>query len=340
MGIKALRKIQLGKESVAGTAVAATTIWRGMGLLEDRREVVHVDEHIGVALPSTRAYIPKELVAITFDPVEATWQQLPYIFEGGISVETPTQDGTGAGYIYAYAFPTTTLNTLETYTMEVGDNTLVQESDYCFVESFNISGAAGEAVMMSANWLGRTTVDASFTGGLSVPALTAGDHILVAGSTLSIDDDTTTTTVTIGTTAVSNSLLSFNLDVTTGYRPKWTNTAKDFDFVYWDRDSFDATLTMVFEHDSNANTERDDFEAGTVKLVQLKFVGDTITPATGATYTTETFIINAAGVYTSAVTSDQDGNSTVELTMKIGYSAYGSAQGLDFIVVNELTSLP
>jgi len=28
-GIKALRKVQLGRESVAGTAVAATTVWRG-----------------------------------------------------------------------------------------------------------------------------------------------------------------------------------------------------------------------------------------------------------------------------------------------------------------------
>ena len=38
-GIKALRKIQMGPESTKGTPVPATSIWRGMGLLEDLREV-------------------------------------------------------------------------------------------------------------------------------------------------------------------------------------------------------------------------------------------------------------------------------------------------------------
>jgi len=39
-GIKALRKIQLGKETVAGTIVAATDIWRGMGTLQNLAELV------------------------------------------------------------------------------------------------------------------------------------------------------------------------------------------------------------------------------------------------------------------------------------------------------------
>ena len=32
-GIKALRKVQLGRESTAGDAVAATTIWRGPAIM-------------------------------------------------------------------------------------------------------------------------------------------------------------------------------------------------------------------------------------------------------------------------------------------------------------------
>ena len=34
-GVKALRKIQIGQETTAGTAVVATTIWRGEGVLQD-----------------------------------------------------------------------------------------------------------------------------------------------------------------------------------------------------------------------------------------------------------------------------------------------------------------
>ena len=60
MGQKWAQKIQLGKESVFGTAVAASTIWRGVGgNLHDTREVEAVDEQIGMAVKSNRAYLSK-----------------------------------------------------------------------------------------------------------------------------------------------------------------------------------------------------------------------------------------------------------------------------------------
>ena len=45
-GIKRLRKLQFGKETTAGTPVPATTIWRGTGTLEDKREPYFPDEDI------------------------------------------------------------------------------------------------------------------------------------------------------------------------------------------------------------------------------------------------------------------------------------------------------
>jgi len=37
-GIKALRKIQLGRESTAGTKVDADIVWRGTGVIQDNLE--------------------------------------------------------------------------------------------------------------------------------------------------------------------------------------------------------------------------------------------------------------------------------------------------------------
>ncbi|MCP5013768.1 MAG: hypothetical protein GY938_00625, partial [Ketobacter sp.] len=93
-----------------------------MGLLEYDDEVVRVDEEVGIALPTNRWYKPKEGALVTFDPEVATYQQLPYIFEAGVAAEVATQDGTGSGYIYAYAMPSTAMNTLNTYSIEGGDN--------------------------------------------------------------------------------------------------------------------------------------------------------------------------------------------------------------------------
>lgn len=333
-GVTALRKIQLGKESggAAGAAVAATTIWRGMGLLDDERDPKHVEESIGVAQPTTRAYIPKLGCKVVFNPVEATFQQLPYLFEAGVAIESPTNDGTG--YVYAYAVNTTSIQTIETYTIEMGDNQLVQETDYGFVEKIKISGNAGEGLMMSAEWRGRDVVDSSFTGALSVPTLLPGHHIVFGGSTLAID----AVGGTIGSTAVSSTLLSFELDFTTGWRAKWTNAGKDFDFVYFDKDTYAATLKLVYEHNAAADAQRDLYEAATPRLLRLQFPGPALgTP--GSTYTTYLFRIDCAGVYTGFKRGEKDGNSIIEAEMKLGYDLTASS-GLSFLVVNESSALP
>ena len=332
-GVTSLRKIQLGAESTAGTAVAATTIWRGMGLLTDEREIKFVDEQIGVITPTTRAYIPKLGVTVNFDPVEATYQQLPYILEAGITKETPTQDGVGTDYIYAYNTSTTAIPDPRTYTIEGGDNQLVQETDYAWVESFKLSGNAGEGVMMEATWHGRDVTDTTFTS-VSVPAIVTGDHITFGGSKLYIDPVSTFP----ATTEITSTLLSFELDVTTGLKGKWTNLGKDFDFVYFDGASWSATLKLVYEHNATADAQRDLYEAVTPRAIRLEFTGNAVgTP--GTTYSNMQLFIDAVGVYTAFPPGDVDGNATVEAEMQIGYDATAAAS-LNFIVVNELSALP
>ena len=334
-GVKALRKIQLGKESTAGTAVPATTIWRGMGLYEYDNDVTHVDEEVGIALPTNRYYNPRVGGVFAFDPVEATFQQLPYIFEAGVAAESPTQDGSGSDYIYNYVMPTTSMNTLNTYTLEGGDNVQAREMEYGFVESFKLSGNAGEGVMMESSWRGRQLTDTTFTPALSVPTLTAGDHIVFGGSSLYID----AVGGTIGSTEISNTLLSFELDVTTGYKAKYTNEAKYFDFIYWDRGSYSATLKLTFEQNSTSEAQVDLFEAVTPRQFRLEFTGNAFGTG-GTTYSNHTFLIDCAGTYLSNPTvSDNDGNNTWEMEIGIGYDLT-AALGLEFTVVNELSALP
>ena len=50
MGIKALRKLLLGAETTAGTAVAADLRWRGTGVIEDQQHYYILI--IGLYLPS------------------------------------------------------------------------------------------------------------------------------------------------------------------------------------------------------------------------------------------------------------------------------------------------
>ena len=333
-GVTALRRIQLGREGTAGTAVAATTVWRGMGLLSDDRTVTHVDEQIGIVLPTTRAYIPKLGATVALDSIEATFQQLPHLLEAGVKTATPADDGAGTGKIYTYDLPSTATNTIKTYTIEGGDNQQAQELDYGFVESFKLSGTAGEGVMMEATFRGRDVVNATFTGSLTVPVLLPSDHVVFGGSTLHID----AASGTIGTTAIASTLLSFDLDVTTGLRAKWTNLGKDFDFVYFDRNSFSATLRLVYEHNAAAVAQRALYEAATPRLVRLTFLGGALGTA-GTAWSTHGLQIDAAGIYDAMTFGDVDGNATIEAEMKISHDLTSSI-GLVIRVVNELASLP
>ena len=107
-GVKKLRKIQLGNETTAGTAVVAVDLWRGEGTIEDQRETVFPTEDVGFLPGVGRVYTPKLLAAITMDPTPATFEQLRHICEAGIRTDTAGQDGArGSGYIYDYIFGTT-----------------------------------------------------------------------------------------------------------------------------------------------------------------------------------------------------------------------------------------
>lgn len=335
MGEKWAQKIQLGREATAGTAVAATTVWRGEGgTIKDDREHVTVPELIGVAIPSHRSYQPALMAALAMAVSDATYEQLPHILEAGIDGVTPVQDGTGTDYLYTYVAPLATMNTLKTYTLEGGDNQQAEEMEYSFVESFTISGAAKEALKMSANWLGRQVTKTTFTGGATVPDPV--EDILGQLGALYIDP-----VGSIGTTQKSDTLLSFSLEVTTGWKAKFTMDSgqKYFSYVYFDKDSFQAQLTITYEHNGTAVSEKDAFQANTPRDIRLEFLGATLgTP--GTKYSTKALQIDLTGKYTEwGELGDNEGNSIVEATFLVGYDPT-QATGLTIEVANELTTLP
>ena len=336
MGQKWAQKIQLGRESTAGTAVAATTIWRGVGgMLQDNREIVMVDEMIGIAMPTTRNYIPKYEGALSMAEAPATFEQLPHILEAGIkSVGTGSSDGVGSGKIYTYPVGMTSANTIKTYTIETGDNQQAEEMEYCFVEKFTLKGARGEAVMMSADWIGRQVTNTTFTGALTAPTVS---EVIASDGLFYID----AVGGTIGTTAISGTLLEWELAVTTGWKAKYTvdSGQRYFNFAYFDKDSFSAELSMTFEHDAASVAQKALFRAGTPRLFRIKFNGPGLT-TNGTTYSFKTLHIDAAAVYTEWEALDADeGNSIYSVKATVGYDPT-AAKGLQILVVNELSTIP
>jgi len=315
MSVKALRRIQCGHETTAGTAVAAVVIWRGLGVLEDGQVREFPEEDIGYLMPSTRSYVPKEGASLAMEEVPATFEQLPYILSSSIeNVHTATADGAGSGYIYQYDFPITAANAAPlTWTIEMGDDQRVDEMEYAFVEEFTLKGAAGEAVTVAATWQGRQATDAEFTGSLTPIAV---EEVLFSKGALWLD----ATGGTIGTTTKTQTWLGFEMTVPSGWMPVYTADGNlYFTFLKYTGNN-PVTGTLLLEHDTTGEAELGFARAGTVRLLQVRFTGAALTTA-GTSWTYKTLQAQFAIQYTEVPSlDDQDGNDVIELPWRQVYS--------------------
>ena len=330
-GIKALRKIQVGVETTAGTAVAATSIWRGMGTIEDTRTTTFVEEDIGILGGADRSYVPMLGASLSLASTPATFEQLPVICEMAILTATPTQDGSGSGYLYQYTEATTAAPTIKTRTIEGGDNEAVEEMEYCYVESLTIDGSAGEACNMSAEVRGRQVSTSAFTTTATLPTV---EEIKASKGKLYID----AIDGTIGSTQISNTLLKFTLNWATGLIAVPTLDGNLY-FTFVKKTAPEITLDLTFEHDSSSVAQKAAWRAETPKLVRLQFEGTTLTTA-GTSYTYKTLNIDLAGKWdTFSALGDQDGNNIVTGTFRARYNST-AAFFAELLIVNELTALP
>lgn len=330
-GIKSLRRIQGGAENTAGTAVAATWLWRGMGTPQDDREVIFAEEDIGYLGGTDRSYISMYASTFSFEETEATFEQIGYILSAGIkNVTSGTQDTGGSGYIYNYPFPTTAANTVQTYTLEGQDNQQEEECYYAYVESFSLSGEGGGPLTVSAEWKARQLQTGTFT---TQPAVPTVEEVLFGKAKVYID----AIGGTIGSTQVSNTLLAVDVSVNTGIIQKFAaDGSLDFSFIQYT--DYEFELGVTFEHNSSAVTEKSNWRNQTARLIRIDFEGSNLTTA-GSSHSVKLLRLDMPGKWmTFDAISDQDGNDIVTGTFKATYNAT-AALGPSIKVVNELTAL-
>lgn len=332
VGLRDLRKIQLGPESTPGTAVAATAVYRAPAPgVEDQRELTLVEEQLGYLSGWDRTYIAKLLAGYPMDSHPASFQQINYLFDAGIKTVSGSADGGGSDYIYTYTFPTTAQNTIKTYTIEGGDNIQAEEIEHAFVSDFTISGEAGAAVMASANWVGRQATNVSFTGALTPPTV---ETMLASKGKLFID----AIGGTVGSTQFSNKLLSFELAVTTGWQPVFTIDGNLY-FTGIKCVMPEILLTVTMEHHADSQTEKTNWRNETSRLIQLLIEGSAFGTG-GAQYDNHSLVLDMAGKWDSFdILGEQDGNDVITGTFRSRYNAT-STSFAEFALVNELSAIP
>ena len=325
-GIKACRKIQIGKETTQGTKVDADIVWRGTGAIQDNLEQVFPVEDIGILTGVDRSYIVRYEAGLTLNETEATFEHLPHLFEMGIKHVTPTTDANSAG-VYTYTIPCATTDMtpttdLATYTVEGGDNAGEEEFGFGFARSIQLTGTAGQALMMSAELVGRQVEPGTFTAAV---ALATVEEILFSKGKLYIDNVGTFP----ATTQVSNQLLGMSLSINTGWIPVYTADGNLY-FSFVKQVQPEVTLELTFEHDTTAIAEKAAWRAGTARIITLQFDGST----------GKTLKLHLAGKWESFdVLGEQDGNDIVSGTFRARYNAT-VGQMFQAVVENSLAALP
>jgi len=341
-GTKYLRKIYVGKESTDstawGTPVAATAQLMMDGVIERDDTAMFPEYPTGNFGLSNVSYIPKKSSQIALTG-EATFEQLPYVFMGGLNgaTDTPTTDtGAGTGYIWTFQMPTTTIPAIQTYTVEGGDNEQAEKFNFGFISEFTLAGASGEAWTLEATMMGRQSTDASFTASTDVAVPTV-EPILFGNTKIYIDAATTD----FGTTQKTLTLLGASVKVKTGWMPKYSADGRlDYSFIQLGLPEVVAELT--FEHNATATAEKAFWLSQSERLLRLIATGSA-TVGTGA-YSTKTLIIDLVGKWEKfGPLDDQDGNDIVVGTFRSRYSnttVATSTQFAKFLVVNEVALLP
>jgi len=332
-GITKLSYVQLGKEGTAGSEAAATVIWRGNGAFEDETEVQFVEENVGYLSGVDRTAIYKVGGTLPLEDTPATFEQLPYLLDAGVDSVTGVQDGAGSGYIYTYNFPKTVADTATpaTYTCEAGNNQQEEQFLYGFVESFGLSGAAGEALNMNGVFRGRQIATGTKTASLSLVDV---EEIAFSNGKLYIDAVDTA----FGTTLKSNTLLEATLEVDTGLRAVHTGDGALY-FTFTKNVGPEITLDITFEHDTTAVSEKAAWRAETARKLRLIFEGSTFAQA-GTAYSKKTLIIDLVGKWeTFEAIGDSDGNATVSGTFRARYNSTAAAFA-QIVIVNALSALP
>ena len=337
MGATVLRKIQIGAETTAGTLVSATTVmsWPYGATLNDERTIVNVEEASGQAVPFAHSYQPAAIQTVEVPDQPATFEQCCYWFEAGLEkITTAGVDTGGTGKIRAYDYANAAAPTIRTYTIEGSSGQATRAMTYGFVETFTISGASDEAIMMSGTWRGRYNADITATTAQIIPAI--NERMLFNKATFYLD----AAAGTIGTTQKTNLLLGFSFDVPTGFKPVTTaDGSNQFSLASWQPDEGPASVTgeLIVRHNADGETLYDAAVAGTVKLIRIQSLGSALTIA-GSSHTYKTARIDAAIEFTEVPSLDsQDSYDTYTLPFRVVDDS--GQDHLTITVVNELATL-
>lgn len=340
MGTKTLTKCQYGLESAHGTAVAADTMLLCKASLPESDRQVHIPRvDMGVRTPLLLdAAIARKILAdgLNLEDADGAYFQLfPLLFSMGlVGNVTPAEQNPSEGdYLWTFAAPQTGAETVDSATLELGDDAQGYEVAYCMARNIRVTVdcESGE-VHVTAGLFGDKVTATTLTGALSVPAVELCNGALAR---IYIDD----TWAALGTAELALALVNAEINIETGVHPKHLGSASRL-LSGHGQDAILGTATFTFERIAGVATEALNYRPAsgytqTPRFVRLEVTGDQIGVGDSSTLT-----IDMAGIWTAWKTlgDEKAGNTLDVATLTFGYDPTG-AQALSVAVTTTLATI-
>lgn len=278
-GLRSFRKIQLGVESTAGTAVAAVEPIYGVmsQLYSDETWHKPIQDRGVLAMNYETPFAVGKEVELTYEG-EAYDRALVYLMSaavrGNVTATQPDAVNRPNEYLWVFEPGLTTANTpditngIDTLTLEYGDNIQAYEAEFAFVKQIEISGAPGEPVQMSVTFGARQVTETTFTGSLTAQSAVYFPFNL---SKFYID----TSYAGIGGTQKTGLLRAFTWTFETQFTPLY---AADGTFYF---SSLNEAPKMVsaeltyYRDGTDEQAEFDKYEAQTTSYQRIELLGET-----------------------------------------------------------------
>jgi hypothetical protein len=263
--------VQMGKETTAGTGVAADTVWRGpFAMIEDTEEQVVLEEQIGNLYGAEEAFTRMYGGRLSLPETALTFQHVGILLDAGIQAATP---GAATAYTRTYNDVPGTVNVPSTWTIETGNFDSDDDSQrmvHAFCEEFQLSAQAGQEWRMSSTWVGRQTLQNALTAAVALQTVNVASLPMTK---LYID----ASGGTVKTTQKTGVLMGATLRRRTGFQPiPVGDGTRYYGAIKQVAPEATFSLTIEVEKDTTSlvSAERAIWRSRGIRLFCLDIVGD------------------------------------------------------------------
>ena len=323
MGDRYLSKVQVGKETDRGTAVAADTYLLAAPLtINPDRKPSRPADQVGLRVKSARSHYYEYLVrnSLKMDGSHPGYFQcLPVLFSCGLRGNiTPTETTPGQGdYLWDFTPDLDGSNTPDSLTLEAGDDTQAYEAEYVMFESYKISGEVNQdggdcPVSIEATFFGRQWSTCSFTGAIVVPTV---ENMNAKLAQFYLD------TAWAGVGGTEKKILrAFDIEILTGVHPIFRGSTTRY-FDTHGESLIDFLASFTFEGGSDADAILDLMNSQALSVARLAIIGSQI-----GTGTNHKLTIDLGGTWEDVIplASEDRGNNLHTAVLAPKYDSVGA----------------